>query len=52
MWAPIFVTHSEKKADSGTVLVYADARCRCAGLVETGLSDEATVNDIKPFAPS
>ncbi|WEZ85707.1 winged helix-turn-helix domain-containing protein (plasmid) [Rhizobium sp. 32-5/1] len=32
-------------------MVYADAGCRCAGLADTGLSYEATVNDIQPFAP-
>jgi len=42
----------QKKADSGTVLVYADARCRRAGLVEAALSYEATVYDIEPFAPA
>ena len=29
-------TQQQKKTDSRAVLVYADARCRCAGLVETG----------------
>ena len=32
--SPLSVKRHQKKADSGTVLVYADARCRSAGLLQ------------------
>ena len=32
--SPLSVKRHQKKADSGTVLVYADPRCRSAGLLQ------------------